>query len=387
MRSASLSDAIPFLNLPAQHRGLREPILEAIGAILDRGNFVLGDAVARFEREAAEYLGVAEAIGVASGTDALFLALQAAGVGPGDEVITPAYSFFAVAEAIERLGAAAVYVDIDPETCNADPEGVRAALGPRTRAVVPVHLYGLPAPMEEYRSIIGGRDIFLLEDAAQAFGAARGEKRAGDLGDAAAFSFYPTKNLGACGDGGLVTTADGNLAGEIRILRDHGQTGKYLHGRYGWNSRLDAFQAAILSIKLPLLEGWNERRRALAARYRESLAGLPLRLPSEPKGYRHVYHQFTVRTPLRDALRERLAEKGIATATHYPRGIHEQPAVAAGSGFFPEAERAAREALCLPIYPELTDEAADRTAREIRAFFERGGKDAGARSEEGERGK
>ena len=324
--------AVPLLDLKRQYAPLREEIRAVMDRVCDEQRFILGPEVEAFERESAEALGVEHAVGVASGTDAIHIALEAAGVGPGDEVITPAYSFFAVAEAIQRLGAKTVFVDIEPDTFLADPDRVAAALGPRVRAVVPVHLYGLPAPMERYREIIAGREVFLLEDAAQAFGAARGGKRAGALGNAAAFSFYPTKNLGACGDGGMIATGDGELAERIRVLRDHGQTDKYLHGRYGWNSRLDAFQAAILSIKLPFLEEWNDRRRELAARYREGLAGLPLRLPEEPEGCRHVYHQFTVRTPERDRLREHLAEKGVPTATHYPRGIHEQPALDGGGG-------------------------------------------------------
>lgn len=356
---------VPILDLPAQHRALREPILRALGELLDSGAFVLGRPVERFEEEAAAYLGVKHAVGVASGTDALDLALRAVGVGPGDEVITPAYSFFAIAEAIDRVGAVPVLVDIDAETFNVTAEGVAAAITGKTRAVVPVHLYGLPAPVLEIREAIGGREIAIVEDAAQAFGAEAGGVKAGALGDAAAFSFYPTKNLGACGDGGMVTTSREEVAGTVRTLRDHGQTGKYEHSFLGWNSRLDAVQAAILSIKLPLLDRWNDRRRALAKLYREELSGAPLRLPAEPDGFRHVYHQFAVRVERRNELQGRLGGRRIATAIHYPSGIHEQPVFAGRFGSFPEAEKAAREVLCLPVYPELTDDDARRVAFEV----------------------
>ncbi|MFH1679283.1 MAG: DegT/DnrJ/EryC1/StrS family aminotransferase, partial [Candidatus Eisenbacteria bacterium] len=314
---------IPVLDLAAQHRPLREPILAAVAELLDTGQFVLGEAVERFERAASSFLGVREAIGVASGTDALHLALAAAEVGPGDEVITPAFSFFAIAEAIERTGAATVYVDVDEETLNISPEGIAAALTGRTKAIVPVHLYGLPAPVGQIREIISGRDIRIIEDAAQAFGASIEGRRAGTLGDLAAFSFYPTKNLAACGDGGMVVTNREDLARRIRCFRDHGQTGKYRHERFGWNSRLDAIQAAILSIKLPLVEGWNERRRTIARAYRELLGGLPIRLPAEPPGSTPVYHQFAVRVEGRNELRDFLAERRIAASVHYPATLPE----------------------------------------------------------------
>jgi len=356
---------IPALDLAAQHRPLREPILSAIGDLLDRGHFVLGEAVDRFEKEAASYLGVREAIGVASGTDALHLALIAAGVGPGDEVITPAFSFFAIAEAIERTGASTVFVDVDDETLNVSAEAVAAALTDRTRAIVPVHLYGLPAPIEAIRDALGGRAILIIEDAAQAFGASIGARKAGNLGDLAAFSFYPTKNLAACGDGGLVTTNREDDARTIRCLRDHGQTGKYRHERFGWNSRLDAMQAAILSIKLPLLDGWNQRRRAIARVYRERLVSLPLRLPAEPSGFVSAWHQFAVRTPGRNRLQEFLAERRIASSVHYPAALHEQPVYGGRFGSFPTAEKAAREVLCLPIGPELSDSDLERVAEAV----------------------
>jgi dTDP-4-amino-4,6-dideoxygalactose transaminase len=371
-RPESPSPPVPFLDLPAQHTPLRPAILAAVGRIVESGRFVLGEEVERFEKEAAAYLGVREAIGVASGTDALWLALAAAGIGPGDEVITPAYSFFAIAEAIERTGAVPVFVDVDEETLNATAEGVAAAMTPKTKAVVPVHLYGLPAPIAAIREAFGARPIRIVEDGAQAFGASAGGIRVGALGDLAAFSFYPTKNLAACGDGGLVTTDDEELARTIRVLRDHGQTGKYRHDLFGWNSRLDAVQAAILSIKLPLLDAWNARRREIARLYRERFRGLPLRLPPDPPGDVAVFHQFAIRSAERNRLRDHLAERRIATSVHYPAALHEQPVFRGRPGSFPVAERAAREVLCLPIYPELSDADARRVADAVAEWAARG---------------
>ena len=368
--------AVPVLDLAAQHRELKGPILEALGALLDRGHFVLGEAVGRFEREAAEYLGVSRTVGVASGTDALDLALRAVGVGPGDEVITPAYSFFSISEVIERLGAVPVFVDIDGGTLNLTADQVAGAVTDKTRAVVPVHLYGLPAPVAEIREALGGRPIAIVEDAAQAIGASAGEKKVGALGDIAAFSFYPTKNLGACGDGGLVATDRDDLAEKIRSLRDHGQDDKYRHARFGWNSRLDAFQAAILSIKLPLLDRWNEARRRVARRYRERLETLPVRLQAAPEGTTHVYHQFALRVSDRNTLRSFLADRKISTAIHYPSGLHEQPVYGGRLGPFPVTERTGREALCLPIYPEMPDAAVER----VLDSLEEGLKETGTRT-------
>jgi len=375
-------DRVPLLDLAAQHRSLRGAILDAVAGHLERGDFILGETVERFENEAAAYLGVRHAVGVSSGTDALYLALHAAGVGPGDEVITPAFSFFAVVEAIVRAGARPVFVDVSPETLVAGPEEVRKGLSERTKAVVPVHLYGLPAPVEEIRRLFGGRAIAVVEDSAQAFGAEIGGRKAGALGDLAAFSFYPTKNLSACGDGGLVTTDDDSLAAQVRLLRDHGQGEKYRHDEIGWNCRLDSIQAAILSIKLARIDAWNDRRRKIARLYREGMAGLPLVLPAEPDGCHHVYHQFTLRTPERDHLRRALASSGIATAIHYPAALSEQPACREWAGDFPVAERAAREVLSLPVYPEMDDADVSRVIDAVRvAMCARSG--AGSRKEGG----
>jgi dTDP-4-amino-4,6-dideoxygalactose transaminase len=373
MRSPSSDRTIPFLDLPAQHRPLKEEILASLATLIDRGQFVLGEAVERFEREVASYLGVREAIGVASGTDALYLALRAAGVGPGDEVITPAFSFFAIAEAIGQVGATAVYVDIDEETMNISPEAALGAVTRRTKAIVPVHLYGLPAPVDAIRDALPRRGVAIIEDAAQAFGASQGGRKTGGLGDLGAFSFYPTKNLAACGDGGLVTTDDEHFARTVRVLRDHGQGKKYVHERFGWNSRLDAFQAAILSIKLPHIDRWNARRREIARRYREALVPFPVRLPAEASGATHVYHQFTLRLEGRNRLRAFLAESRISTAVHYPAALHEQPLYEGKLGSFPAAEKAAREVLSLPVFPELTDEEVSRVTEKVGRWFETSG--------------
>lgn len=361
---------IPMLDLRSQHAPLRAEILAELGRLIDDGNFILGGAVARFEEEAARLIGVRHAVGVSSGTDALYLALRAAGVGPGDEVVTPVFSFFAIAEAIERTGAKTVYVDVEERTLNIDPGRCREAITDRTKAIVPVHLYGHVAAMEKLLDAAGDRGIALVEDAAQAIGASRGGVMAGALGRCAAFSFYPTKNLGACGDGGMVTTDDDDLAVWVRRLRDHGQSGKYEHSWFGWNCRLDSFQAAILSIKLARLESWNEARRAAAAAYRERLASLDLVLPPEDEDAVSVYHQFTIRVRGRDRLQAWLQDRGIASAIHYPMPLHRQPACAAEKGTYPVAERVSGEVLSLPIYPEMDGEAVDRVAEAIRAWFD-----------------
>ncbi len=367
---------IPMLDLKGQHVPFRSEILTALDRLLREGNFILGAAVERFEEEIARYLGVKHAIGVSSGTDAIYLALDAAGVGPGDEVITPAFSFFAIVEAIEKTGAKTVFVDVDAATLSIDPEKVRGALSPATKAIVPVHLYGYPAPMAELAKIADGRGIAVIEDAAQAIGAAVGGTRCGALGDAAAFSFYPTKNLGACGDGGLVTTGDDAFAGIVRSLRDHGQTGKYEHGRFGWNCRLDAFQAAILSIKLKYLDRWNGARRRIASLYRERLGPLDIGLPpGEEEGVTPVFHLFTIRVRRRDRLREHLAAEGIASAIHYPKCLHQQGAcVDAGlGGSYPVAEQACAEVLSLPIDPAMGEDDAIRVAEGVESWCEANG--------------
>jgi dTDP-4-amino-4,6-dideoxygalactose transaminase len=319
--------------------------------------FILGEEVAAFEREIASYLGVAHAVGVSSGTDALTVALSALGVGPGDEVITTPYTFFATTGAILRVGATPVFADIEPVSMNLDPERVAAVISQRTRAILPVHLFGQAADLTALGALAKQHSLALIEDAAQAIGATFEGKRVGSFGDFGCFSFFPTKNLGGFGDGGLVTTNDDRLAAIARSLRGHGFSVKHHSQRLGGNFRLDALQAAVLRVKLPHLDTFNARRRAHAQRYSER-ASAALRLPRELSARQHVYNQFVVRTPARDALESHLLARGIRSERYYPYPIHLQAACAHlghSTGDFPEAESAARESLALPIFPELED--------------------------------
>jgi dTDP-4-amino-4,6-dideoxygalactose transaminase len=402
-RPAAPQPAVPILDLRTEFEALRPALSEAVLRVLASGRYIGGPEVEGLEREFAEVCGVPHAVTVSSGTDALRFALMAAGVGEAvrrvrqagagdaaeDEVITTPFSFIATTEAITQAGARPVFADIDAATFNLDPAKIEKALTPRTKAIVPVHLYGQPADMDALREVAGQRGIAVIEDACQAHGAAYKKKPAGSLGEAGCFSFYPTKNLGACGEGGMVTTARQEVAARVRLLRDHGQSEKYVHAEEGYNGRLDALQAAILRVKLKRLPAWNERRRALAARYRERLGEVAtasragrggagrdqagLVLPEEAPGSRHVYHQFVIRVKDRDRVRAALQEKGIETAVHYPIPLHRQPCYAwmgLGEGSFPEAERAAREVLSLPLYPELTEEQVDRVCETLRAMVE-----------------
>jgi dTDP-4-amino-4,6-dideoxygalactose transaminase len=352
---------VPLLDLQAQYEPLRDELLAAIARVCDSQRFILGPEVDALEGELADHLEVAHAVAVSSGTDALLAAMMAIGIGPGDEVVTSTYSFFATAGCISRLGATPRLVDIDPATCNLDPAAVRAAITPRTRAIIPVHLYGLCADMAPIVEAAAAAGIPVIEDAAQAIGARYQGRQAGTIGLAGCFSFFPSKNLGAFGDGGLVTTNDAHLAHEIRLLRNHGAEPKYLHQRIGGNFRLDALQAAVLRVKLPHLERWTAMRRANADRYRELCHEARLdnrvELPIEPPGYHHIYNQFAVRVAGRDRVREILAERGIGTEIYYPVPFHLQECFADlgyRRGDFPAAERAAATTLALPIYGELT---------------------------------
>jgi dTDP-4-amino-4,6-dideoxygalactose transaminase len=359
---------IPFLDLQAQHRALKPELEKAIGGVLDSAQFVLGSEVAEFEREFAAYCGVREAVAVNSGTSALHLALLALGVGPGDEVITTPFTFVATVAAIVYTGATPRFVDVDPEFYTLDPGRLEAAITARTRAIVPVHLYGQPADMDAIAAIARRHAIPILEDAAQAHGAEYNGRRCGSLGDLAAFSFYPGKNLGACGEGGAVVTDNPEHAATMRVLRDWGQTKKYDHRFKGFNYRMDGFQGAVLRVKLRHLERWTEARRSRAALYRRALQGGPLQPPAERPGCRHVYHVYVVRVRERERLQAELGSRGIHTGIHYPIPVHLQPAHADlgyGPGDFPESERAAAEVLSLPLYPELTDEQVDTVARAI----------------------
>jgi dTDP-4-amino-4,6-dideoxygalactose transaminase len=365
---------IPLLNLEAQHRPIREEILAAVTRVIDSQQFILGGEVRKLEEEIAAYCGTAYAIGCASGSDALFLALAALGIGPGDEVLTTPYSFFATAGEISRAGAVPVFVDIEEHTFNLDPNRIadRLASHPRIRAILPVHLFGGCADMDAIGGLAEARGIPVIEDAAQAIGAEYQGRRAGSTGRVGCFSFYPTKNLGALGDGGILTTNDPQLAERLRALRVHGSTNKYVHQWIGVNSRLDALQAAALRVKLRYLDGWSEGRRRNAARYRERLSASSVTC-SLPASYqnRHIYNQFTIRHPERDGLQASLKEHGIGSEIYYPLPLHLQPCYAGlgyGPGDFPVAEKLAAEALSLPIQAELSLDDIDSVCDIILAF-------------------
>jgi dTDP-4-amino-4,6-dideoxygalactose transaminase len=353
---------VPLLDVKAQNAPLRGALLEAMTRVLDCGGFILGPEVEAFEKELAAALGVGRAIGVSSGTDALLVALMALGVGPGDEVVTTPFSFYATVGCIARLGARPAFADIEPESFNLDPAATAAACGAKTRAVIPVHLFGRPATLPKV-------NLPVVEDAAQSIGACKLQ------GIMSCLSFFPSKNLGAFGDGGAVLCDDAQVADKVVLLRTHGSRPKYVHHVVGGNFRLDALQAAILRVKLPQLAGWTAARRANADRYRRLFAGSPgippeLRLPADVPG--HIYNQFVIRAPRRDGLREHLGKQGIGTEVYYPLALHLQPCFA-GMGFragaFPHAEAATREALALPIFAELTEEQQSFVVTQIAAYY------------------
>jgi len=375
---------VPLLDLQRQYGTVREEVLAAIERVCSSQQFILGAEVEQFEREIASFIGVPSAVGCASGTDALWLALVAVGVQPGDSVITTAFSFFASASAIVRAGARPVLVDIDPATFNLDPEKVAARLrsggSHKIRALLPVHLYGQCADMDALRHLAKEFDLVIIEDAAQAIGAKWRGRQAGSLGAASAFSFYPTKNLSALGDAGLATTGDAALAEHMSRLRDHGISRRYLHEEVGWNCRMDAIQAAVLRVKLKYIETWNEQRCARAAIYLQLFAeaGLsgardaPITLPQTSKDAHHVFHQYVIRAQRRDDLRIFLAQRGIATEIYYPIPLHLQPSFAYlgyGEGDLPESERASREVLALPMFPELTEREQSWVVEAIAEFY------------------
>lgn len=351
---------IPFLDLRRQHAALREELLAAMGRVLDSAAFILGPEGEALERELAAHAGVRHAVGVASGTDALRLALAAAGVRPGDEVVTPAFSFVASGSTIVMAGAVPVFADIDPTTFAVDPRAVEKVITPRTRAIVAVHLYGQHAAMDALTALARAHGLAVIEDAAQAIGARYDGRGIGAWGDAACLSFYPTKNLGACGDAGMVLTDRDDVAAHVRRLRHHGDGGRYRHVELGYASRLDELQAAILRVKLRRLDDWIAARRRIAARYDHELAGLPLALPVVHARARHVYHLYTVRHAQRDALAKALGDLGVGTAVHYPIAVPGQPMFGGDADRrWPEAARAAREVLSLPCYAELRDDEVD----------------------------
>jgi dTDP-4-amino-4,6-dideoxygalactose transaminase len=354
---------VPILDLTRAHRRIATELAERWDRTLAKSAFILGPEVKELEAGFASYLGATGCVGVANGTDALVIALRALGLVPGDEVLVPAYSFFATAEAVMLLGATPVFVDVDPATCNLDPVDAAARVTPRTVGVIAVHLYGRPFDVPALQALCERRGLWLLEDAAQAHGAAWSGQRVGTFGKLAAWSFYPTKNLGCFGDGGAITGMDRSLLDHVFRLANHGQSERYRHLEVGTNSRLDSLQAAVLNCRLPLLDADNERRRAIDGRYRAALAGRgDLRFPVDPAGSVCVYHQAALFTAHRDELARRLAAEGVASALHYPSPLHRQPAVVAQLGELPDlpvSSRLAREVLCLPVFPELTDAEVD----------------------------
>jgi dTDP-4-amino-4,6-dideoxygalactose transaminase len=364
---------VPFVDLQAQYRAIKPEIDAAVQRVLDTSAFILGPEVEEFERAFAGYVGAEFCVGVSNGTAAVQLAVTACGVGPGDEVIVPANTFFATAEAVSTAGATPVFVDCEPDSFNIDVGKVEAAVTPRTRAVIPVHLYGQPADLDPLFDVAARRNLIVIEDAAQAHGARYKGGRVGALGRAGCFSFYPGKNLGAYGEGGAVVTGDAEVARRLRLLRDHGSERKYRHEIIGYNFRLEGLQGAVLGVKLKHLDEWNALRRAHAARYAELLAGLeaggaPVELPREMPYAEHVYHLYVVRAEGRDALQGALREAGVQTGIHYPVPVHLQPAYAAlghKPGDFPEAERQAARVLSLPMFPELTGEQIKHVAETI----------------------
>jgi dTDP-4-amino-4,6-dideoxygalactose transaminase len=367
---------IPFVDLRSQYRQIQKEVDPAVLAVMQRGDFVLGGAVADFERAFAEYCGVQYCVGVDSGYSALELIIRAYEIGPGDEVITAANTFIATTLAISNTGATPVLVDCDPETYNIDASKIEAAITSRTKAIMPVHLYGQTADMDAINAIARKHGLLVFEDAAQASGARYKGRRAGGLGDAAAFSFYPGKNLGAYGDGGAVTTNDARIAEKVKLLRNIGQKVKYYHEVKGFNHRLDTIQAAVLTIKLPHLDDWNASRRRAAATYADLLADLPIVNPTTAGYAEHIFHLYVVRVANREALMSHLKEKGIATGLHYPIPIHLQPAYAElgyKHGDFPVTESYAETIVSLPIFPELDDEKVAYVVDAIREFMEEPG--------------
>lgn len=374
MAGAEARMRVPMFDLAAQYLALRDEILPAIDRLGRRAEFTLGAEVEAFEQEFARFCGVQYAVAVNSGTSALHLALLASGVGPGDEVVTTPFTFVATVEAISYTGARPVFADIEPRTGNLDPQAVARTIGPRTRALLPVHLYGRPVPMTPLTELAAAHALALVEDACQAHGASWEGRPVGSFGLAAAFSFYPTKNLSACGEGGAVVTNDTAVAETVRQLRNHGQQDRYRYGRFGFNYRMEAIQAAVLRIKLRWLAQWNEARRQLAALYRRLLADARLELPPEEPRAQSVYHAFPIWVEDRDRVRAELAARGIETAVYYPRPLHLEPACAGlgyGPGSFPAAEQAARTVLCLPLYPEMTREQAHYVAESVLAVVGR----------------
>jgi dTDP-4-amino-4,6-dideoxygalactose transaminase len=363
---------VPQFDLAEQFAVIGDEIRDAVDRVLSSQQFILGREGAALEEEIAQLCGVAHGVGVGSGTDALVLALRSCGVGSGDEVILPPFTFVATGSAVSALGAKPVFVDIHPNTYNIDPAQLERRVTPRTRAIVVVHLYGLSADMDPIMEFARKKNIPVVEDAAQAVGAGYKGRRTGSLADVACFSFYPTKNLGACGDAGMIVTNSAERAAHLRVLRNHGQTEKYVSSEPGWNGRLDEIQAAILRVKLRHLGAWQRARQAHAAEYTRHFSQIPgIMPPLIPEGYKHVFHQYTIRVEERDKLQRVLAEKKIGSAIYYPVPLHLQPLYASlgyKPGDFPHAEHAAQEVLSLPMYPELRPAQLNRVAEAVSEF-------------------
>jgi len=368
---------VPMLDLKEQYEQLKPEILRVLDEVMRSSRFILGEYVKKIEAKIAAYSRSKHGIGCGNGSDAIHIALQAAGVGPDDEVITTSFTFFATAGAIARLGAKPVFVDIDPVTFNIDPAQIEAAVTEKTKAIIPVHLYGQMADMEAIAAIAKRHGLAVIEDAAQAIGAKYKGKFVGELGTAATYSFFPTKNLGAYGDGGMIITNDDEVAEKCRVIRVHGSKPKYYHHVLGYNSRLDEMQAAILSVKFPHLDRWTEQRRKHAATYTRLLqeaVGDLIVTPKEVDGCYHVFHQYTIRVPKRDELQAFLKEQGVATMVYYPLPLHLQPVFAPlgyKEGQLPEAEKAAKEVLSLPMFPELKEEQQQYVVEKIAEFYRR----------------
>jgi len=359
---------VPFVDLKQQYASIKQDVDAALARVIENTSFILGPEVRAFEAAFAEYVGARACIGVNSGTAALQLALMAAGIGAGDEVIVPSFTFFATAEAVSVLGATPVFVDIDPISYTITAEIVAPAITPRTRAIIPVHLYGQTVDLDPILEVAAKHNLCVIEDAAQAHGAEYKGKRVGALGSAGCFSFYPSKNLGAYGEAGAVVTNDEKLATQLRLLRDHGSTSKYAHAIVGYNFRMEEIQAAVLNVKLPHLNGWNDGRRANAARYNQSLAQTGLVLPREMNYAHHVYHVYAVQTDNRDDVQKRMTAAGVQTGVHYPIPIHLQPAYASlgyQRGDLPVTEALAERVLSLPMFPELNEEQIARVAEAV----------------------
>lgn len=372
---------VPMLDLRPQYRSIEKEVREAIDRVLESQRFIFGEVLEDFERSVAEYCEVPHAIGCASGSDALLLALMVFGIGTGDEVITTPFSFYSTASSITRLGAKPVFADIDPRTFNIDPGKIKSAVTNKTKAILPVHLYGQTADMDAVMDIAAGAGLAVIEDAAQAIGSRFDGKPAGGIGTVGCFSFYPSKNLGAYGEGGLLTTSDGQYAERLRILRNHGEKEKYVHYEVGINSRLDAIQAAVLGAKLPYLDSWTDSRRANALRYNKLLeefnvspefVDIPFMIESENERHRHIFHQYTLRAKNRENLAKHLKEAGIGHSIFYPVPLYLQPCFADlgyKRGLCPDAERAAGEVISLPMYPELTESQQLEVVKAIAEFY------------------